>query len=294
MEENNKIIISINGQLQQPHDAKISVFDRGFLFGDSIYEVTSCEKNKPRFWEDHLKRLVNSGDLIGMDVRPYIDSINQWTQNLLDHSSYSHSILRIIVTRGEGDLNLSPSEQYQCQVIIFCRPFTPYPKHWYEKGIAVEITLVRRNPIQSLNPQAKTGNYMNNQLALQEARSKGADDAIMCNLEGQITEGSTSNVWFVKASKVYTPDIESGLLAGITRAKIIDLCRQSGIDLKIGKIDKQFALDADEMFITSSTKSIVPITKINGQEIANGLPGPMTKKLISIYQEFLEQDQTID
>jgi branched-chain amino acid aminotransferase len=141
--------------------------------------------------------------------------------------------------------------------------------------------------MKSLNPQAKTGNYMNNILALQEAKKAGAHDSIMCNLEGDLTEGTTNNIWIIKNNIIKTPHLESGLLNGITRQKVLELCSNNSIKVQECRLRQEDAYHSDEMFYTSSTKGIVPITQIDDIKINDGNVGPLTKKLMNLYQELI-------
>jgi branched-chain amino acid aminotransferase len=284
---NNNIRISYNGKIQEDNSCQINVLDRGFLFGDSIYEATFCYQNKPLYLKEHLARLSASAELIQMNIQEVVAKLTQWIEDILDYSGFEHSILRIVVTRGLCELDLLPKNDPVCNVIIFCKKFKPYPKSWYENGVQFIIPQTKRNHMKSLNPQAKTGNYMNNILALQEAKKAGAHDSIMCNLEGDLTEGTTNNIWIIKNNIIKTPHLESGLLNGITRQKVLELCSNNSIKVQECRLRQEDAYHSDEMFYTSSTKGIVPITQIDDIKINDGNVGPLTKKLMNLYQELI-------
>lgn len=284
----NQTIVSINGQVLDSSNAKISVFDRSFLFGDSIYEATLLKNNVPLFWQEHMQRLFQSAQLIHMPINIDPKEIERWIADLIKHFKSPMGLLRLVITRGEGAVNLYPPTNIKNNVVIYLVPLN-YPKEWYEKGLKYHIATVERNPIKSLNPKAKTGNYLNSQLALMDGKSKGYDDALMINSSGHITEGTTNNFWFVKDKKIYTADSNQGILEGITRHKVFQLIQKNGFTLQEGAWTVEQALKADEAFMTSATKGIVPVVQLSQWKIAQGVPGPITKKLHSIYEQFVDQ-----
>ena len=282
-------IININGNITPPEEARISVFDRGFLFGDSVYEVTYSKNRSFIFMDEHLDRLWNSAALIGMNVQISREELIERILKTAKASNIDEAYVRIVITRGEGELNIGPGE-FKQNVVIFIKPNIVYPQELYDKGLNLALAQRPRNDRRSLDPNAKSGNYLNNVLAVQEAKKAGADDAIMANLNGEITEGSTFNIWMVKDGKALTPHPESGLLKGITRQKVLEICKTKGIDCEEAKISIEDLSNADEIFITSSTKGVMPVYKLQGKTYAEtSAQRPVTQKLWENYRELVNE-----
>jgi len=269
-------------------EASISVNDHGFLFGDSIYEVLATRRGKPVFLDLHLKRLRKSAEGIALEI-PYSDDrlINE-INNTVREAGNDESYIRIMVTRGVGDIDIDPSTCDKPNVIIFVTPPRDYPQSNYENGINVAQVSIKRNSRESLNPGIKTGNYLNNVLAKVEANQFKADDALMVNVWGHLTECTTSNFFFVQDGRVMTPAEECGILSGITRLTVIQLARENGILIEEGKWPAEILLKADEAFITGTVKKVVPVTRIDGRPVGDGAPGPVTKKLMRLYDEYCD------
>ncbi len=277
-------VININGEIfTDPSQAKVSVFDRGFLFGDSIYEVTDAYEMTPCFLEEHLDRLWISAGKLFMPINYSRDEIASEINKCLKKLNSPRAYIRIIITRGEGEITLDPSNAGRNNLIIICRSLQVNPSWWYENGVEVVIAQTKRTAIESMDPSIKSGNYLNNILAFNEAASKGAYDAIMLNHDSKITEGTTSNVWLVKDGTFYTPALKAGLLGGITRAKLIELCNENSINVKEEDITIEQLKSADEVFLTSSTKRIIPVVKIDDHIVGSGKPGSHSLNLLNLY-----------
>lgn len=276
----------INNEFYEAKDAKISIFDRGFLFGDSIYEVTITKDNKLLFWDEHIDRLFNSANLINLELQINRDELYQQAKKLLSKFNNTNSYIRIIITRGQGEISLfSQADQIQ-NVIMIAKPAPVYANELYQKGIYLNLVARKRNDQKALDPNAKSGNYLNNILAIQEAKKNNAYDAIMENNDGEITEGTTFNIWMVKDDVIYTPHAKSGLLKGITRQKLIDYIHLNSLKFKETSCKKEDLQNADEVFITSSTKGIMPVYQVNSRVYHEALSdNSMTKKLMNIYEE---------
>lgn len=281
-------LVSINGVMTNSLDAKISVFDRGFLFGDSIYEATLFKKGVPLFWQEHLRRLEQSANLIQMPLTRSFKEIEQWIEQFSLPFQHPQGLLRLIVTRGEGAVNLSPHKQHKNNIVLFLAPLN-YPQEWYLKGLKYFISTIERNSIKALNPKAKTGNYLNSQLALMEGKNQGYDDSLLINAQGFITEGTTNNFWFVKNKTIYTAANNQGILEGITRDKIFQIIHDLGFQLCLGSWTIEQALKADEAFMTSATKGVVPIVQLSQWKIGQGIPGAITQQLYLAYEQVVEK-----
>ena len=278
--------ININGDIQD--EAFIPIFDHGFLFGDSIYEVVCTNQGKPCFLDEHLKRLYASASGISLKIPHSPTEIKKQIQITLDSAENQESYIRIIVTRGIGEVDIDPSSCFNPNIIIFVKEIPQIPSESYEKGISVALVSIKRNSRDSLNPAVKTGNYLNNVLARIEAKKMGAEDAVMVNSMGQLTEGTTSNLFFVKKGQLLTPIKECGILSGITREKIIQLANKNSITLEEGKWPSEELFKAEEIFLSGTVKKIIPVTVLDGRPVGKGIPGAISQKLMRLYSELLD------
>lgn len=282
-----KDVISINGKISDSKSAAISVLDRGFLYGDSVYEVTLTYKKIPFLLDEHLDRLYRSADAIYMDFNFSRSELVDQIQEVIRRLEGDRLYLRIIVTRGAGEINLDPSASTRNSLVIIGKILPDYPKAWYEEGVSMIIADILRNSKRAVNPSVKSGNYLNNILAMAQAKKKGAFDAIMLNHKANITEGTTSNIWIVENDKFITPPLSAGLLGGITRKTLIMLAAKNNLPITEENFCAARLKSADECFLTSSTKEIVPIISVDGVSIGTGKPGPQTAKLHQIYKNFV-------
>lgn len=283
--------VSINGSIVSPHEATISIFDRGFLYGDSIYEVTYSEQGTLVFFKEHLDRLYNSASLLNLNIYLSREEIIKQALATLKHSKIPRAYIRIIITRGETQIGLDPSLSTNNNVVIIVKPQEKYPEKLYNEGLKIHIASILRNDIHAINPNAKSGNYLNNVMAISEAKEKGFDDAIMINKHAEVTEGTSFNIWMVTNGVIYTPPSKSGLLKGITRDKVIGICRQNNLALKVESFKEEDILCADEVFITSSTKGIMPVkqmgTKLLGTDTRDW---PISTQLRVMYENLIEKE----
>lgn len=280
------VIINFNGNLQE--SAAISVFDHGFLFGDSVYEVICTHNTIPCFVDKHLRRLRRSAEGISMTL-PYDDDrfIKEISRTLGAANNICESYVRIVVTRGIGEIDIDPSSCERPNVLIYVTPVKAHQPEYYEKGINVALVSVKRNAKESLNPGIKTGNYLNNVLAKMEANKLGAKDALMMNPWGYLTECTTSNFFFVSDGRIMTPSLDCGILAGITREVVIQLANENGLLVEEGAWFQDELAKAQEAFVTGTVRRIMPVTSLDGRPVGNGKPGPITTRLIRLYDELL-------
>jgi branched-chain amino acid aminotransferase len=283
----DKAIVNVNGNLTTPQNAQISVFDRGFLYGDSIYEVTFSDSRSVVFLEEHLDRLENSAALIGLPLFYSRAEIKTEILKTLKQSNLDRTYIRIIVTRGDGNITLDPLECKNNNLVIIVRPLEPYPQNWYQEGVSLCFVSIIRNDRKSVDPNAKSGNYLNNVLAIKEAKERGYFDALMINKDGLVTEGTTFNIWIVKNNTFITPHLNSGLLKGITRTKLLEICREKNLKFEESELTPSDFLDADEVFLTSSTKGMVPVNKVDSKEFdVNSFKN--FQMLKGLYQELID------
>lgn len=285
-------VVNINGELTDAKQAKISVLDRGFLYGDSIYEVTYSENNTLLFVNEHMQRLLNSARLLHMELEQSIEFYIQEMLRTLKHAQIPRAYIRLIITRGISPIGLDPFHTLGGQYVIIAKPLPEYPHDMYTKGLKMMISQVQRNPKEATDPNAKSGNYLNNVMAIREAKSKGYFDALMANSQGDITEGTTFNVWMVKDKTLYTPHSNSGLLKGITRSKVMQLCKENNIAFQEANLKAADFHKADEVFLTSATKGVMSINQIDdivyGKSIADW---PMTRRLAELYSQLLKEEE---
>lgn len=286
------VTVFIQGRVVLAKDAMISILDRGFLFGDSIYETLACVHRKPVFLKEHLDRLERSGMRIGLQV-PDPKTVETAISEIVAARENDDCRLRVIVTRGVGDLDLDPATANHPELIIIASPINAPNHTMLTHGVTVEIVSFSRGTIGGMDPSVKSGNYLTSVLAMREARGRrpGVHEAILSTADGQIAEGASSNVFIVRAGALLTPALSVGILEGVTRGKVIQLANKAGIavveatDLTAGELKH-----ADEVFLTSAVRGVLPVTEVDGRHIGDGLPGPITLKLLTSYQRCIHGD----
>jgi branched-chain amino acid aminotransferase len=285
----DEAVVNINGEITNAKEAKVSIFDRGFLYGDSIYEVTYAQDYTLLFLDEHLDRLEKSAHLINMHLFVTREYIQDQVLKTLTESQMKDAYIRIIVTRGETEITLDPNASFKNNVVIIVKSKPQYPESFYQQGMRLAIVSILRNDKMATDPNAKSGNYLNNVMAIAEAKKLGADDALMTNKDGQITEGTTFNIWMYKDGYWITPPATSGLLEGITRKKTIEICKEQNIPFKEENFTTEDILNAQEVFITSSTRGIMPVGRINDKIYGKGIDEwKETKTLQSHFQRIIE------
>jgi branched-chain amino acid aminotransferase len=282
--------IRINRKNVEQPDAAVNIFDHGFLFGDSIYEVVRTLNHKPLAWLEHLSRLKNSASRLRLKMPWTDDDLTSELNTAINGVSWSgETYVRIVITRGVGEIDLAPDTCDSPSLIMIAKPIPVIPDEMYEKGLVLCVTEIRRNSRLAMDPGIKSGNYLNNVLAIIEAKEKGADDAVMLNEHGNVTECTTSNIFFVKDNKVTTPSLDCGILAGITRGILLNAVQKAGISLEEAEIRISDLAEADEIFMTGSIKGVMPVREITGLVDWNMGVGPMTRKIKSIYDEYIKK-----
>ncbi len=277
-------LVSLDGRIVPPERAEVSVFDRGFLYGDSVFEVLRTYGGVFFGFEEHLARLKRSAELALIEFSD-IDRLRQEVLEVARATGNAETYVRIVVTRGSGKaLGLDPSlARAPLRVVIATD--VPVPPAWmYERGVTVITHRTQRISEGTSAVGAKLGNYLLSILATHEAHARGADEALILNAAGQIVEGTTSNVFLVKDGGLVTPPDEAGLLAGITRAKVLELARSFGIPCELRTFPPAELVAADEVFITSSIRELVPVVAMDGKSAGGGKPGALTARLLEAYR----------
>lgn len=284
-------VCSINGVIEPETQARIPVLDRGFLFGDSIYEVIRTHDRVPFGFDAHVARLRASADRLRLElpfsddelaasVRTTIAAADRRRAAEPDQPQGTEKYIRIIVSRGTGSM---PNIDTACvvtppNVVIFVRHLPAAPSS-AEAGIRACLVQTLRNDRRALDPAIKSGNYLNNILGLMEAKQRGGAEAIFLNGNGQVTEASTSNVGIVKDGRAWTPPLDSGILAGVTRAVLLAAARSRGVAFAERALDLAELRGADEVFLTSTLRGVLAVTQLDGRPIGDGKPGPFTARL---------------
>jgi branched-chain amino acid aminotransferase len=277
--------VYIDGAVRLPEEAKVSVFDRGFLYGDSVYETIGTAHGRLFAAQDHLVRLERSATRIGLAVPPRAE-IERAIALTMAAAGNAESRVRVMLTRGEGKLDLDPAAAPDTRLVVIVFPLGAPTPEMLDKGVAVAIVSVARNNPRAIDPAVKSGNYLNNVLALGEARRRSkAYEAILCGADGSVAEGASSNVFAVVGGEVRTPPPDVGILDGITRSKVIELCHANDIRFAERRLSPEELRAADEAFITSATRGVLPVTTIDERPVGAGVPGPVTRRLMALYAD---------
>ena len=278
--------VSVNGRITSGADAVVSVFDHGFLYGEGIYETMRTYRGRPFLYERHVRRLRNSARMILLEP-PFSD--DELAARIADTMAASalgeaEAYVRVLVTRGVGELTYDPLATPHPSVIIIVKPHVDPAPEMNERGVRVVIVEVVRNHPDTVSPMIKSNNLLNCALAAQEAIRRGGFEGIMRNYRGELSECTTSNLFIVKGGAALTPPLESGLLPGITREFLFDVGREVGIDVKEQVLRDDDLFAADEVFLTSTTRELLPIVTVDERAIGNGRPGPVTKRLLEEFR----------
>jgi branched-chain amino acid aminotransferase len=277
--------IWIDGQLVDRADAKVSVYDHGLLYGDGVFEGIRVYAGKIFECDAHLRRFYDSAKAIRLTVPYTAEQVKSAMEQTFKANNFSDCYIRLVVTRGTGDLGIDPKKSAKPCVFIITDLISVYPKEMYEKGMAVITSSYIRNHPNATSPRIKSLNYLNNVLAKIEANDAGVAEALMLNHEGNVSECTADNIFIVRNGVVQTPTTYDGILEGVTRNVILGLCRKNGIDCMEKTLQRIDVYSADEMFVTGTGAEVMPVTKVDGRPIGTGEPGPITRKLIRIFHE---------
>jgi branched-chain amino acid aminotransferase len=282
--------VNINGRISDQEHALISVFDHGFLYGEGVYETLRTYNGQLFLFDRHMRRLRNSAGMLDLTIPlsdAEIDERFRETMRAagLGDDRLRESYLRILVTRGVGDLSYDPVVCPTPSVVIIVKEHAAPPERVFEQGVRVALVPIVRNHPGSVNPLIKSNNLLNNALAMQEAFRRGGFEGVMRNYRGELAECTQSNLFVVKHGAALTPTIESGLLPGITREFLFEVGRDLGIPVRDAVLHDDDLLCADEAFLTSTTREVVPIVAVDDHQIGSGHPGPVTRALLEGYRK---------
>jgi len=269
--------------------AKVSVFDHGFLYGDGVFEGIRSYNGKVFMLDEHLDRLYESAKSIWLTIPMSKEQMKEAVLQTLRVNKLRDAYIRVVVSRGDGDLGLDPRKCPKPNVIIITDRIELFPNELYERGIEMVTVSVRRNSPQALNPNIKSLNYLNNILAKIEAINAGKPEGLMLTLDGYVAEGTGENIFIVKRKELFTPPAYMGILKGITRQVVMNLAREMGYPVHETVLTLHDVYTADECFITGTAAEIVPVVKLDDRTIGEGVPGPITKALIQKFRAYTQQ-----
>ena len=277
--------IYISGKYFDRENAKISVFDHGFLYGDGVFEGMRSYNGKVFRLRDHMIRLWNSAKALMIEIPLTLEGMESAIDETLKVNDIQDGYIRLLVTRGAGTLGLDAHLCKEPQVIIIADRLALYPKEYYEKGLEIiTASTVRTNP-SMVSPQIKSMNYLNNILAKIEGHQAGCIEVLMLNMKGEVAECSGDNIFIISKGTLHTPPSEAGILEGITRQTVLDIAADMGIPIKEVPMTRYDIFSADECFLTGSAAELIPVVKLDGRLIGNGKPGTMTQKLLERFHK---------
>jgi branched-chain amino acid aminotransferase len=277
--------VYISGKFVPQEEAKISVFDHGLLYGDGVFEGIRSYGGKVFRLRQHVARLYESAKAIWLEIPMPQDAMCDAVSEAVRVNKINDGYIRLVVTRGAGTLGLDPNRCSNPQVIIIADAISLYPKELYEKGLEIVTVSVQRTHPAALNPRVKSLNYLNNILAKIEGLQAGCIEALMLNHKGEVAECTGDNIFLVRAGVLFTPPLDAGILAGVTRDAVIELARGAGIEVRQIALTKHDVYIADECFLTGTAAEVVPVVKVDSRTIGSGKPGPITRDLEKRFRE---------
>jgi branched-chain amino acid aminotransferase len=281
-------MVNVNGKITDQANAVVSVFDHGFLYGEGVYETLRTYSGQPFLFDRHMRRLRKSASMLSLSVPAANEEIDRRFRETMKAAGLGtqgrEAYLRILVTRGIGELTYDPAACGDPTIVIIAKPHVDPPVDAFERGVMVALVDIVRNHPGSVNPLIKSNNLLNNALAMQEAFRRGAFEGVMRNYRGELAECTTANLFVVKDGEALTPPLDAGLLAGITREYLFEVGRDTGIAVREQTLRDADLLGADEAFLTSTTRELVPIVRVDNHTIGKGVPGPVTKGLLQAFR----------
>ena len=282
------VAVNVNGRVFDEEHAVVSVFDHGFLYGEGVYETMRTFNGQPFLFERHMQRLRNSSGMLSLAVPLSDADLRDRCRDTMRAAGLgggptTEAYLRVLVTRGVGDLSYDSAACPVPTVIVIAKPQIDLPAEVYEWGVAIAIVPIVRNHPGSVNPLIKSNNLLNNALAMQEAVRRGAFEGVMRNYRGELAECTQSNLFVVKDGVALTPPLDAGLLPGITRAFLFEIAAEAGILMREAVLGDADLLEADEVFLTNTTRGVLPATRVDEHTVGKGRPGPVTRALSDAY-----------
>ena len=286
------MLIYIDGKFLPKAEAKVSVFDHGLLYGDGVFEGIRSYNGRVFKLDEHLERLYDSAKSIMLEIPISIETMEETVLETLRRNHLTEAYIRLIVTRGVGDLGLDPDKCPKPSIIIIADKIVLYPQKYYEEGLEIVTVSVRRNYAEAINPRIKSLNYLNNILAKIEGKQAGAEEVLMLNAEGYVVECSGDNIFWIKNEVLVTPPVHMGILEGVTRNSVIDLAREAGMRVEERVFTRHDLYIADECFLTGTAAEVIPVVKIDRRSIGDGQPGKITQRLITAFRQLANSTGT--
>jgi len=284
------IQVYVNGEFFPKEEAKISVFDHGFLYGDGVFEGIRAYDGRVFKLKEHIDRLYDGARGIMLDIPLTKEEMMEVVLETLRRNQLRDAYIRLVVSRGTGDLGLDPRKCQKPTIICIADKIVLYPEKLYVEGLEIITAATRRNRPEGVNAQMKSLNYLNNIMAKIEANLAGAPEALMLNTEDYVAECTGDNIFIVKKGVIITPPPYVGILVGITRNAIIDLAQKMGIPVEEKVFTRYEVFTADECFLSGTAAEAIPVVKVDGRPIGDGKPGPITKKIIEAFKELTKTE----
>ncbi|MCM8766797.1 MAG: branched-chain-amino-acid transaminase [Candidatus Omnitrophica bacterium] len=285
-------LIYLNGKFVDEKDAKISVFDHGLLYGDGVFEGLRSYNGKIFKLDEHINRLYKSAKAIFLEIPMKFEELKKTIIETVRKNNLKDSYIRVVVTRGVGDLGLDPRKCKKPTIFIVASKIQLYPESFYEMGIDVITVATRRNLNETVNPSIKSLNYLNNILAKIEANNAGATEGLILNQFGYVSECTGENVFIVKENNLITPPISAGVLEGVTRKVVMNIGENIGLKIKEENITRYDIYTSDECFLTGTAAEIVPVVSVDKRIIGDGKPGKITLKIREEFRLLTEIEGT--
>jgi branched-chain amino acid aminotransferase len=279
--------VYVSSKFVSESDARVSVFDRGFLYGDGIFETMRAYNGNIFRLAQHIQRLRQSAEYIGLRIEWTAEHIADVCTQLLKKNRLLDAIVRVSVTRGNSIGGIGITQAAEPTIVAFARPPMPLPADAYGNGISARFVAVRRTPSAALDARVKSMNYLNLIMARAEAEKNGSHEAILLNQRGSIAETSTGNIFFSNGDRLVTPGLDCDILPGITRATVFELAAALDVGITEKEIDVSEVTEYRECFITNSAVELLPVTKIDNRVVGDGKPGPMYRQLHEAYRDLV-------
>ncbi|WP_349409248.1 branched-chain-amino-acid transaminase [Pseudalkalibacillus sp. SCS-8] len=282
--------IYLNGRYVNKKDAVVSVYDHGFLYGDGVFEGIRMYDGNVFRLKEHVDRLYDSAKSIMLEV-PYMkEELTEIIAETLRRNELTDAYVRVVVSRGVGNLGLDPTHCREPQVIVIAEQLALFPEKLYETGIEIATVASRRNRADVLSPKVKSLNYLNNILVKIEANLAGVSEALMLNDQGYVAEGSADNVFIIKGNVIKTPPGYVGALEGVTRNAIMEIARLLGYEMREEVFTRHDVYTADEVFLTGTAAEVIGVVKVDGRQIGEGKPGELTNQLLEAFRKTVTED----
>jgi len=284
------ILVYVNGEFFPKEEAKISVFDHGFLYGDGVFEGIRAYGGRVFKLKEHIDRLYDGARGIMLDTSLTKEEMMEVVLETLRRNQLQDAYIRLVVSRGQGDLGLDPRKCQKPTIVCIADKIVLYPEKLYTEGMEIITAATRRNRPEGINAQMKSLNYLNNIMAKIEANLAGAPEALMLNTEDYVAECTGDNIFIVRKGVLITPPPHVGILVGITRNTIIELAEKMGIKVEEKLFTRYEVFTADECFLSGTAAEAIPVVKVDGRPIGDGKPGPITKKIIEAFRELIKTE----